>query len=123
MIRRPPKSTRTDTLFPYTTLFRSFFSKPRNKAVPFSLPSGDTDPLIRSSRACERRPFIAVWPRAICSGVPLVKDCLSERRSFRLVAPNRSEEHTSELQSLMRSSYAVCCLKKKNTYRLLTHKK
>src|SRR3546814_10883643 len=70
MIRRPPRSTRTDTLFPYTTLFRS----------PAGLHASN-----RSSRSWRDRP---AWPP-------------------------RSEEHTSELQSLMRISYAVFCLKKK----------
>src|SRR3546814_2348254 len=77
MIRRPPRSTRTDTLFPYTTLFRS--------------PSG----------ASHRRPYRRHAGRA-----------LSPQRS-RHQAEDRSEEHTSELQSLMRISYAVFCLKKK----------
>src|SRR3546814_2067655 len=84
MIRRPPRSTRTDTLFPYTTLFRSSV-KPRWPSSPTShgLTGG------RTGTACETRNT----PSA---------------------AANRSEEHTSELQSLMRISYAVFCLKKKN---------
>src|SRR3546814_4878490 len=82
MIRRPPRSTRTDTLFPYTTLFRS----------------------IRSDLACRRRPG--------GRGERGDERPLSDRlpRSGALI---RSEEHTSELQSLMRISYAVFCLKKK----------
>src|SRR3546814_8039705 len=82
MIRRPPRSTRTDTLFPYTTLFRS--CAPRDRAEP-----GPRRPADR-------------WRRCAGSGFP--------RRSSRR---HRSEEHTSELQSLMRISYAVFCLKKK----------
>src|SRR3546814_14372448 len=78
MIRRPPRSTRTDTLFPYTTLFRS---------VPAGVPRADF---------LGRRPGTGLAFRT-CRG-----DLLS-----------RSEEHTSELQSLMRLSYAVFCLKKK----------
>src|SRR3546814_3221016 len=80
MIRRPPRSTRTDTLFPYTTLFRSLLAD-LSPAVP--------------DRLADRRPVGGrgrLWRR-----------------------PGRSEEHTSELQSLMRSSYAVFCLKKKKT--------
>src|SRR3546814_3170235 len=73
MIRRPPRSTRTDTLFPYTTLFRS----PRAAL---------------SGTACSPSPDTGPW---------------------RLLRDRRSEEHTSELQSLMRISYAVFCLKKK----------
>src|SRR3546814_2038685 len=80
MIRRPPRSTRTDTLFPYTTLFRS--SPPR--------------PCRRQCRAEGEIP------------------CAAGRAARRGGADPRSEEHTSELQSLMRISYAVFCLKKKN---------
>src|SRR3546814_9942192 len=71
MIRRPPRATRTDTLFPYTTLFRSH-KLPRPRAPPAPRPTHPKEPT------------------------------------------GRSEEHTSELQSLMRISYAVFCLKKKN---------
>src|SRR3546814_5353792 len=95
MIRRPPRSTRTDTLFPYTTLFRSL-----------------AEDLLRIDLAA--RDF--AMPTRIClSGICLSNDRVqpatlvpSERTSMR-----RSEEHTSELQSLMRISYAVFCLKKK----------
>src|SRR3546814_6459139 len=82
MIRRPPRSTRTDTLFPYTTLFRS------QRARSIASPGGP------GWRIC--------WMRGPCTAAPF--DALSMRRS---------EEHTSELQSLMRISYAVFCLKKK----------
>src|SRR3546814_3550550 len=96
MIRRPPRSTRTDTLFPYTTLFRS--------------PRGDLD---------DRRPVSAQPPRGrderLCR-VRCVRSLwrLHARRRCSPSAGQRSEEHTSELQSLMRISYAVFCLKKKN---------
>src|SRR3546814_6388069 len=96
MIRRPPRSTRTDTLFPYTTLFRSHdftvsecpcravISLPATASqsfmVPSSLPDNNFAPLLANTQVLTR------W---------------------------RSEEHTSELQSLMRISYAVFCLKKK----------
>src|SRR3546814_7451188 len=83
MIRRPPRSTRTDTLFPYTTLFRSgTCSRGRNMSEHGSPKKEKTDEsrIIRWAGACPS---------------------------------NRSEEHTSELQSLMRISYAVFCLKKK----------
>src|SRR3546814_8655194 len=94
MIRRPPRSTRTDTLFPYTTLFRS---GPRLR-----LEEGDgPDPHVRCVRRSEPAP--AALPRPGGPGL--------HRTDGR--AP-RSEEHTSELQSLMRISYAVFCLKKKN---------
>src|SRR3546814_19971965 len=99
MIRRPPRSTRTDTLFPYTTLFRS--------RPPPSPPS-------RRSRWTQRgdgrrrRPS-SLWPRRSWRP-PLGRPC---RRSRPPCRHPRSEEHTSELQSLMRISYAVFCLKKK----------
>src|SRR3546814_5529937 len=88
MIRRPPRSTRTDTLFPYTTLFRS---------------SGCLPP----------RPGDGPRPRS--------RACPSPSADTRAhAAAPRSEEHTSELQSLMRISYAVFCLKKKKTERSTT---
>src|SRR3546814_10488919 len=88
MIRRPPRSTRTDTLFPYTTLFRSSCSRDRAAVPGTRRPAG-------SARSGAAGP-----PTARCRGN-------GPRR--------RSEEHTSELQSLMRISYAVFCLKKKKT--------
>src|SRR3546814_7831741 len=86
MIRRPPRSTRTDTLFPYTTLFRSLTQLHRSN--PHSVAqSGVTIGSINSNGG-----FVATENLLVV----------------------RSEEHTSELQSLMRISYAVFCLKKKN---------
>src|SRR3546814_5014030 len=84
MIRRPPRSTRTDTLFPYTTLFRSI----------------DTCSIPENALVCSptsRRPSASLM------------GTINSRHM------NRSEEHTSELQSLMRISYAVFCLKKKKS--------
>src|SRR3546814_10910223 len=83
MIRRPPGSTRTDTLFPYTTLFRS---------------DGGEDRRQRSGGCTYKAGLAHV------SHTPL----------FFCILSGRSEEHTSELQSLMRISYAVFCLKRKN---------
>src|SRR3546814_6870051 len=100
MIRRPPRSTRTDTLFPYTTLFRS----------------------LRADNAIsedEHRCYLTTLRRSGLLLIPATAEELAE-----LVARSRlkdgemlerSEEHTSELQSLMRISYAVFCLKKKKT--------
>src|SRR3546814_10492338 len=98
MIRRPPRSTRTDTLFPYTTLFRSRWRR-------------------ASSSTCKP---------------PVATDPPTGRPGSRVGTKSaRSEEHTSELQSLMRISYAVFCLKKKNKkksrnttnpYETLTHR-
>src|SRR3546814_5620782 len=96
MVRRPPSSTRTDTLFPYTTLFRS-------------------------NRLSEQK--VSLCAAAFMAGPPRVAAARGAAGEFlhvpaprRLPVPPRlrSEEHTSELQSLMRISYAVFCLKKKN---------
>src|SRR3546814_11876061 len=92
MIRRPPRSTRTDTLFPYTTLFRS----PRDRA----LADGAIGELPR-----DREFDLVADAHQLDAFLPAV-DHAVERKG-------RSEEHTSELQSLMRISYAVFCLKKK----------
>src|SRR3546814_1291815 len=96
MIRRPPRSTRTDTLFPYTTLFRSLAAHPH---VSHDAASDRQHPP-RLRQLDQRR-------RAGGSGNE------PDNRLHR--SPHRSEEHTSELQSLMRISYAVFCLKKKKT--------
>src|SRR3546814_7654768 len=89
MIRRPPRSTRTDTLFPYTTLFRSLFH--------FDLHG-------RPSELARKPAMIAkVRPRSVQEEVRIARRAMDD---------GRSEEHTSELQSLMRISYAVFCLKK-----------
>src|SRR3546814_1830890 len=104
MIRRPPRSTRTDTLFPYTTLFRS-------GAVGVD----GTDILITCvDTASARRAIGAVLAEE--RNVPAYWMDLGNRASdgqYLIGCPGRSEEHTSELQSLMRISYAVFCLKKK----------
>src|SRR3546814_2519552 len=94
MIRRPPRSTRTDTLFPYTTLFRSDHSQPQPAHSPES--QADMNWVIASANTnIGSRCMACRW-----------------RRSSACWSASRSEEHTSELQSLMRISYAVFCLKK-----------
>src|SRR3546814_1087455 len=98
MIRRPPRSTRTDTLFPYTTLFRS--------GRRFVLPAVGQHPDIAARRGHHADAEFA--PAHAGEG-----DQVAARRPF----GGRSEEHTSELQSLMRISYAVFCLQKKRTHR------
>src|SRR3546814_6991886 len=103
MIRRPPRSTRTDTLFPYTTLFRSVARPRRAQGDP------GEDALDVAQRA-EGFAQIGVAPAVDQRGDRVV--ALADDAA---VAQWRSEEHTSELQSLMRISYAVFCLKKKNT--------
>src|SRR3546814_2869715 len=110
MIRRPPRSTRTDTLFPYTTLFRSRVAAVARQILP---------PLTGRGELVRRDPAAAV-----CNGhhlAPLCRqtgnDLLASGRGTVLTL--RSEEHTSELQSLMRISYAVFCLKKKKNHKLI----
>src|SRR3546814_2460525 len=99
IIRRPPRSTRTDTLVPYTPLFRS---SPRHKVRG----PGYSRPAPRKASARGRSAGTA-WPGRRGGAYRTRPGMLR----FRLQA--RSEEHTSELQSLMRTSYAVFCLKKK----------
>src|SRR3546814_7033883 len=100
MIRRPPRSTRTDTLFPYTTLFRSPARRPRRRRPR----PGAQRPARGGGRIRTERP--ARGALHLRPGPP--HDPRTQGR-----ARARSEEHTSELQSLMRISYAVFCLKKK----------
>src|SRR3546814_6405498 len=93
MIRPPPRSTRTDTLFPYTTLFRSLGLSER----PWLSQAQHTAPASKSRSGTH-------------SAAPTRPNSKNSPRN----TTKRSEEHTSELQSLMRTSYAVFCLKKKN---------
>src|SRR3546814_6104191 len=106
MIRRPPRSTRTDTLFPYTTLFRSFRATVERKAVIGSSSHENCPASIRGDRETFALP-LALGRRHLDN-----IDYLFHREKAELL---RSEEHTSELQSLMRISYAVFCLTKKKT--------
>src|SRR3546814_3172224 len=118
MIRRPPRSTRTDTLFPYTTLFRS--SHACCKAAPCgvwpiaSIVVTELSPMLSTAvmqdrvaapPTCTVQAPHSAWPQP--NLVP--------------VMPSRSEEHTYELQSLMRISYAVFCLKKKKQHQLIIY--
>src|SRR3546814_1564123 len=115
MIRRPPRSTRTDTLFPYTTLFRSVDGLGTGAAG--GLPCRRHAAPARGHGAARAHPK-AVRPTDRQEPGSQPQDCRHEGRTGgRAVAdlPGRSEEHTSELQSLMRISYAVFCLKKKTT--------
>src|SRR3546814_10986662 len=97
MIRRHPRSTRTDTLLPHTTLFRSRAAGPGRDggARPLARPPGPGRGRTRRERS---------------EGSPWT---VSRGQGTTTTSPDRSEEHTSELQSLMRISYAVFCLKKK----------
>src|SRR3546814_7077985 len=103
MIRRPPRSTRTDTLFPYTTLFRS-----RIKRV-FADQCGSRRGTGRRTGSTKGKSGVGKSRVRFTS----CQDLATEVDLTPLVPPRRSEEHTSELQSLMRISYAVFCLKKK----------
>src|SRR3546814_3994595 len=110
MIRRPPISTRTDTLFPYTTLFRSarFCRRSIHQTMhPASRPI-TPPPSVIAARAPRDTPGIS----DIATHAPNAKPSKAPTGGPNLPR-NRSEEHTSELQSLMRISYAVFCLKKK----------
>src|SRR3546814_11139620 len=110
MIRRPPRSTRTDTLFPYTTLFRSRAAGQRGLRLPPArrpgrLPAG----LDHVSDAAAAVAAAHEWFEHNSGWAPPDEETLAELAADGV----RSEEHTSELQSLMRISYAVFCLKQK----------
>src|SRR3546814_982505 len=128
MIRRPPRSTRTDTLFPYTTLFRSAHARAAHEAER-TPPQPDRHPLPRPFRTAKVRPPPPADETCVAAETSGGRDrrpdapalpAASVLRRYRAPtcrAPacrrrpdRRSEEHTSELQSLMRSSYAVFCL-------------
>src|SRR3546814_5987823 len=108
MIRRPPRSTRTDTRFPDTTLFRSG-EEDVPPAATIAIP-----PFHESDRATPAHRKVFDGPAIDACATALARDHQFASRRPGLT-PGRSEEHTSELQSLMRISYAVFCLKKKNT--------
>src|SRR3546814_7327635 len=106
MIRRPPRSTRTDTLFPYTTLFRSLSGAAILAPMQAAMAQDAAAPEAPAAQA-------ETYPGEIL--------VTAQRREERVQdIPVRSEEHTSELQSLMRISYAVFCLKKTNNNKLIT---
>src|SRR3546814_3145953 len=101
MIRRPPRSTRTDTLFPYTTLFRSdvvglIINSPSGCGLSTRVGADAAEAFFVAHHACAANTYTIAHEVGHIIG--------------------RSEEHTSELQSLMRISYAVFCLKKKNQH-------
>src|SRR3546814_10580885 len=118
MIRRPPRSTRTDTLFPYTTLFRSDAGTERcpgnGRTRGLSLQSARfaVTPDFLCSLEGKGDPGFRVGSRAVQERRGRPQDCGGNRR-VREALHRRSEEHTSELQSLMRNSYAVFFLHKK----------
>src|SRR3546814_6332945 len=128
MIRRPPRSTRTDTLFPYTTLFRSALpaagpqttiSPPPHRLV--AMPAHSSATPVKISRALlsvsDKTGLVDLARALAARGVDLLSTGGTAKAIRDAGLPvrdvSRSEEHTSELQSLMRSSYAVFCLKTK----------
>src|SRR3546814_3153369 len=121
MIRRPPRSTRTDTLFPYTTLFRSTAGDERGRTQ-----RGNNNAYCQDNEISliDWRPddaWLDVY-EVTKIALRLRRDhpALRQRHWFEGRPTIRSEEHTSELQSLMRISYAVFCLKKKK-HKINTH--
>src|SRR3546814_5296937 len=119
MIRRPPRSTRTDTLFPYTTLFRSvhggfslFFGAQIDGEIGADSRPGHGQSRASGTTPCRDNP-VAGLPAAVnaaAGGGPLRP---GSRRPPNRTGRSRSEEHTSELQSLMRISFGILCLKNK----------
>src|SRR3546814_1259859 len=117
MIRRPPRSTRTDTLFPYTTLFRSSALVLLRKEAARETREQDDRQADQRDEYCEpaqrsrQDPSDAALITVSRTSEPVVESSKEATGSTR--APVRSDEHTSEIQSLMRISYTVFCLKKK----------
>src|SRR3546814_1865048 len=116
MIRRPPRSTRTDTLFPYTTLFRSLLHLLRLELLQ----------AVDAVGLAGVRDVLRLRRGAVRGNVWLPADTvrpgrLAQRQLSAGELAQRSEEHTSELQSLMRNSYAVFCLKQKKTHKTKAH--
>src|SRR3546814_9440287 len=119
MIRRPPRSTRTYTLFPYTTLFRSVFNYP---ADPIDRPVDKRENYIKRCVAIAGDTLTIVDSKIYINGAAQPEPEDMESSYFvRTNGESRSEEHTSELQSLMRISYAVLCLKKTTKEHICTN--
>src|SRR3546814_1992053 len=117
MLRLPPRSTRTDTLFPYTTLFRSSWLVTSSIALTRRV----KDRAVSSTPV--NTPLARSWVATVTTTVPsMIRLAVFgwDLNSRKLFQWKRSEEHTSELQSLMRISYAVFCLKKKKKYQKQT---
>src|SRR3546814_7067326 len=122
MIPRPPRSTRTDTLFPYTTLFRSSrTSKRLNDRSSFHPAASPDRPIPASNSVDLAIPTLTpLMPMKVSAPLASRRKLLGLSVSSRFTSSAaRSEEHTSELQSLMRISYAVFCLKKKQNKEVL----
>src|SRR3546814_1679536 len=121
MIRRPPRSTRTDTLFPYTTLFRSRDEEIAAAGIGKALPDPGGAEAIAvglDRRAARRTPAHRIEHAPVGGerrGIETEAEGGDHEGMSNIRGSDRSEEHTCELQSLMRISYAVFCLKKKKT--------
>src|SRR3546814_3037285 len=130
MMRRPPRSTRPDTLFPYTTLFRSLeLLRPRPRALALAerfFVRSETGALLALPAEAREAAFVRLWcakeavlkahGRGLAFGLDRLEFALCGDDWALVACDPRSEEHTSELQSLMRISYAVFCLKKKTNH-------
>src|SRR3546814_9411620 len=118
MIRRPPRSTRTDTLFPYTTLFRAagarFGHRDRGDRLARHHPGQPVLLLLFAAIFDDVGGDDVGLEREAGGGAAVIGAFLVDDRIIAEVEAERSAEHTSELQSLMRISYAVFCLKQKN---------
>src|SRR3546814_6426374 len=108
MIRRPPRSTRTDTLFPYTTLFRSNHHAHSHRC------EDNQQRIFRPGNTAHREKARRNYDGYRCCNID--QQLRKSSECIGLVKTVRSEEHTSELQSLMRISYAVFCLKNNTTH-------
>src|SRR3546814_10001070 len=117
MIRRPPRSTRTDTLFPYTTLFRAVIDLFGAIRRPAQVGRHDVDATGNQfgNPCCNRDHFDFELDAQVIRNLFAKVDLIADDFTCLGILEARSEEHTSELQSLMRISYAVFCLKKNNT--------
>src|SRR3546814_4509768 len=122
MIRRPPRSTRTDPLFPYTTLFRSVLDGRRwSEGLHQAVEAKEGVPIKEENQTLATitlQNYFRMYDKLAGMTGTAVTEAAELAGTYGLQVV-RSEEHTSELQSLMRISYAVFCLKKKNT--TLTH--
>src|SRR3546814_4582117 len=135
MLRRPPRSTRTDTLFPYTTLFRSVYVRGLGDRYSLALlhgsPLPSPEPLKRVvpldifptsviASTLVQKSFSANFPGEFGGGVNNLTTKAIPAESYLKISggSSRSAEHTSDIQSLMRNSYAVFCLSKKKRYNI-----
>src|SRR3546814_6473003 len=123
MNRRPPRSTRTDTLLPYTTLFRSFLKRGAAACCADQIGACTHFDQYVDFHVGQRGDAIGKTHRLPYVAHPIIDGIEGRVDGARKIGHQRSEEHTSELQSLMRISYAVFCLKKKTEEKTTDHSK